>query len=109
MWCEKAIQIDSFGLYQGNILIPVGTSVGHDLVPPRENEYLVFQGWYFADTNEPFDKDRAIYEDVGVYAKWEDSNNKRMGQVVKMLPLLMIVVIGVALLSKDFYQNKKTV
>ena len=102
-----SIQINSFGLYQGNILIPVGSSVGHDLVPPPENEYLVFHGWYFADTGEPFDKDRPIYEDVEVYAKWEDSADKTMGRVMNLLPLAVIAVLGVILLLKDRYRNKK--
>lgn len=102
-----SIQINSFGLYQGNILIPVGSSVGHELVSPPENEYLVFHGWYFADTGEPFNKDRPIYEDVEVYAKWEDSADKTMGRVMNLLPLAVIAILGVFLLLKDRYRNKK--
>ena len=102
-----SIQINSFGVYQGNILIPVGSSVGHDLVSPPENEYLVFHGWHFADTGEPFDKDRPIYENVEIFAKWEDSLNKKFEQVTKLIPLAVIVAIGLILLLKDVYYNKK--
>jgi hypothetical protein len=102
-----SIQINSFGVYQGNILIPVGSSVGHELVNPPENKYLVFQGWCFADTGKPFDQERPIYEDVEIFAKWENSTNKKIGRVMKMLPLVVIAVLGVLLLYKDMYHNKR--
>lgn len=103
-----SVQLDSGqGVYRGNILVPVGSCVGHDLAVPPENEYLVFKGWYFADTAEPFDKERPIYEDVEVFAKWEDSTDKRKEQVIKMIPLLVITVLGVFLLSKEVYLIKK--
>ena len=112
LWIDNtemvSVQINSFGRYPGNILIPVGSSVGHELVNPPENEYQVFQGWFFADTGEPFDKDRLLYEDVEVFAKWEDSTNKKMGQVAKLLPLAVIAVIGVGLVCVAFKRMRKS-
>lgn len=102
-----SIQINSFGIYQGNILIPVGTSVGHELVSPAENEYQIFKGWYFADTGEPFDKERLIYEDVEVFAKWEEAPAKKNGQIMKILPVCMIAVMGAGLVLVEFNRWRK--
>ena len=103
-----SVQINSFGTYQGNILIPVGSSVGHELVSPPDNEYMVFQEWVFADTEEPFDKDRLIYEDIEVYAKWEDSSSKKMGQVTKLAPLGVIAIIGIVLAGIAIKRMKRS-
>lgn len=102
-----SIQLNSFGLYQGNILIPVGSSVGHELVTPPENEFLVFHGWVFGDTGEPFDKDRPIYEDVEVFVNWKDSTNKKVGQVTKVLPLCGIAVLGAGVLLVELQRWRK--
>ena len=102
-----SVQLNSFGLYQGNILIPVGSSVGHELVTPPENEFLVFHGWVFGDTGEPFDKDRPIYEDVEVFVNWKDSTNKKVGQVAKVLPLCGIAVLGVGVLLVELQRLRK--
>lgn len=63
--------------------------------------------WYYSDTDEPFDISTPITEDIEIYAIWKDSSNKRLGQVVKIMPLVILAGFGIVLLMKDVYRSKK--
>ena len=67
----------------------------------------IFCGWYYKDTNEPFDPDRPITEDIEIYAKWQDKPGKKLDQLVKLVPLGVIGMLGLALLAVDIRRNRK--
>lgn len=102
------IQMDSiYAVYRGNLLIPAGTCTGYDLAAPPNDEYRIFKGWFFADTGEPFDKGRLLYEDVDVVAKWDETEGLKVGRVMKLIPLSVITVFGIILLQAEVRRNKR--
>ncbi len=72
-----------------------------------ENDYQTFVGWYYTDTNEPFDKTVPITEDTEIYAKWEDTPAKRVRQIMKLIPLGVIAVIGFGLLTVEISRIRR--
>ena len=66
-----------------------------------------FTGWYYSHTNAPFDPDRPITEDIAIYAKWEDSPSKQLGQIGKLVPLTVISLLGVVMLLIEVRRMKK--
>lgn len=66
-----------------------------------------FQGWYYEDTDEPFDSTKPITEDIEIYAKWAEKPSKRFGQIGKLIPLGVIAMIGVVLLIVDIKRMKR--
>ena len=67
-----------------------------------------FCGWYYSDTDEPFDPERPITEDIEIYAKWEDNSTKKLDQLLKLVPLGVIGLFGMALLTAEIRRNLKT-
>lgn len=63
----------------------------------EDTQYSEFLGWYYADTNEPFDITKPIYEDTEIYAKWQDSEQNKRDDIIKLLPLGVIAVLFVIL------------
>lgn len=45
--------------------------------------------------------------DYYYYAKWEDSQQKRVGQIVKLMPLAIIACMGVGILCADIRRSRK--
>ncbi len=94
-----------------------GTHYAHYVV--CESEYLkslpiledtkdsTFLGWYYADTHEPFDITRPITEDIEIYAKWEDSLSNKIDNIIKLIPLGIIVVMFIALFVVDVIRMKR--
>lgn len=72
-----------------------------------ERDYGIFLGWYYKDTNEPFDPDRPITEDIEIYAKWQDKPTKKLDQLLKLVPLGVIAVMGVGLLWVEVKRWKR--
>lgn len=72
-----------------------------------DNEYLSFEGWYYLETDEPFDKTAPITEDTQIYAKWEDTPAKRVRQIMKLIPLGVIAVIGFGLLTVEISRIRR--
>ena len=69
----------------------------------RENEKFV--GWYYVDTNQPFDSSMPIYEDVNLYAKWEEISTNKIKTIVKIMPIFVIFVMFILLLIVDVKRN----
>ena len=89
-----------FGAFYGYFAVCPGACL--EPLPELEaTENDVFTGWYYAGTNTPVDFDQPITEDIEIYAKWEDSQSKRMGQIAKLAPLAVIAVMGMALLAVE--------
>lgn len=74
----------------------------------QDTENSVFLGWYYAETDEFFDITQPITEDIEIYAKWEDSSSKLLGQIGKLMPLGIIAVMGVVFLVIDIKRTKKS-
>jgi hypothetical protein len=66
-------------------------------------EPAIFQGLYYANTQEPFDITRPITEDTLVYAKWEYVSTK----MEELIPLAVISVLGVIMLLIEIKRMKK--
>ena len=78
-----------------------------DLPLLPDTEYQTFQGWYYVDTDEPFDSTRPITKDTEIYAKWADSSYKKKEQIVKLMPLAVIACMGVCVLWADVRRMRK--
>ena len=66
-----------------------------------------FIGWYNESTGEPFDITQPITEDIEIYAKWVDKPSARIKQVLKLMPLAVLAVIGVAFVVVEFKRWRK--
>ena len=77
--------------------------------PPQldDTQYQTFLGWYYADTDLPFDSTAPITEDTEIYAKWADSSYKRKEQIFKLIPLAVIACMGVGVLWADIRRMRK--
>lgn len=102
------VQADqSFGTHYAHYVVYPGETL--EELPEFENtEYLEFIGWYYADTDEPFDITRPITEDIEIYAKWVDRPYKRISQIIKLMPLGIIAVMGMMLIWVDIKRMKKS-
>lgn len=107
---EKSYHLVS--IYPGDVLHHLYCPVEHGLLlmplPQLTNtEHQTFLGWYYVDTDLPFDSTVPITEDIEIYAKWEDSQQKRVGQIVKLMPLAIIACMGVCVLCADIRRSRK--
>ena len=73
----------------------------------EDTQYQTFLGWYYADTDLPFDSTAPITEDIEIYAKWADSSYKRKEQIFKLTPLAIIACMGVGILWADIRRMRK--
>lgn len=88
-----------FAVFQGETL--------QELPHLKDTQYQTFLGWYYADTNLPFDSTAPITEDTEIYAKWADSSYKRKEQIFKLMPLAVIACMGVGVLWADIRRMRK--
>ena len=65
-----------------------------------------FAGWYYKDTNEPFDPDAPICEDTIIYAKWVVSSSHTIKTMTKLVPLGILGVMFAGLL---FIEIKRSI
>lgn len=102
------VQADqSFGSHYAHYVIFPGETLP-ELPELKDSEYSIFKGWYYKDTDEPVDPDKPVTEDMEIYAKWEDSSFKRIGQIIKLTPLGIIAVMGVTILWMDVKRGRKS-
>ena len=64
-----------------------------------------FIGWYYEDTDEPFDPSAPIYEDTYLYAKWENVPSSTIKNMIKVAPVCMIAVMFLGLFFIDIRRN----
>ncbi len=102
------VQADqSFGSHYAHYVVFTGETLPK-LPEFEDTEYSVFQGWYYTDTDEPVDPERPVTEDMEIYAKWTDSTSKRIGRVLKLIPLGMIGAMGAVILCMDCRRRRKS-
>lgn len=74
-----------------------------DELPDFENvKNAEFLGWYIADTDEPFSVADPIYEDMEIYAKWEEQNRFPIGRIVKIVPLSVLLMFLLIVMLADW-------
>lgn len=111
IWLEETpyciIRADSgFGVTRAYYVVMPGDCL--EEVPAFEDtDTLVFLGWYYEGTNEPFDITKPVTEDIEIYAKWGDKPSKKFGQVMKLVPLGVIAMLGCGLMAVDFRKNRR--
>ncbi len=66
-----------------------------------------FLGWYYVDTDEPFDINKPIYEDTEVYAKWQEKGGEKIKDLIKLAPVGIIAVLFFALCIVEFKKYRK--
>lgn len=111
VWLEEEpyyeVQADqSFGSHYAHYVIFPGETLP-ELPEFDDTEYSVFQGWYYAKTDEPVDTSKPVTEDMEIYAKWTDSTYKRIGQIIKLMPLGIIGLMGIGILCIDYRRSRK--
>lgn len=52
-----------------------------------------FIGWFYCDTNEPFDETKPITEDISIYAKWQPNSSDKADDIIKLIPIAIFAVI----------------
>ena len=88
--------------------VPKGDCLEEELPDIKKLGGKAFAGWYYCDTNEPFDITQPITEDIQIYAKWEDSAVQKVKQLVNVFPLGVLAVIGLVFVAVDWRRNKKS-
>ena len=76
-----------------------------DLPILEGNEYENFLGWYYEDTNQPFDPSTPIFEDTNLYAKWETVLPESTTPSIKIIPIGVITIMFFVLLFVDVKRN----
>lgn len=84
-----------------------------DIPVMGEKEKQMFQGWFREESDEPFDFNSPITEDIALYAKWIDKSKEtqiveKMGNPIKLVPLCVIGAIGFCLLLIDIKRFRKS-
>lgn len=72
-----------------------------DVPSMEDQETKTFVGWYYSDTDEPFDIAKPITADVELYAKWEDNPSRKIWKDMNLIPLVVIGMIGIGLVTVD--------
>ncbi len=71
----------------------------------EDTETAKFLGWYYTDTDEPFDVTKPIYEDTEIYAKWQDNAWNKVDDILKLAPVglfaVMLIVLFVVAVKRE--------
>ena len=110
-WIERAsfyqVRLDQgFGAFYGYFAVESGQCLSETPVL-EDSETMRFVGWYREDTNEPFDCSQPIYEDVKIYAKWENKPSRVLGYIWKLIPFGIISAFAIAILCIDVHRAKR--
>lgn len=112
VWLEKrpyyrVLANQSMGNNYANYIIFSGESF---FEPPdfENSQWQTFKGWYYKDSNEPFDITKPITENIEIYAKWEDKDIKTTNQILKLIPLGVIAMMGLGLLISDLGKPRRS-
>jgi len=112
IWLEempyyRVLADQSFGANYVNYIVFEGAQLT-DLYMFEDTEFSHFVGWYYKDTNEPFDITQPITKDIEIYAKWENTGSNKLDNVLKLIPLGAISVMGIVLLWTEYKRIRKS-
>ncbi|MBR6570373.1 MAG: CotH kinase family protein [Clostridia bacterium] len=68
---------------------------------------LNFDGWYYDGTEERFDPARPIETDTKLYALWTDKPERKIGQLLKLMPVGILAAMGLCILIADMRRMRK--
>lgn len=96
-----------FNQFYANIAVKSGERL-EDLRELTNSETSKFLGWYYADTDEPFDSTLPIYEDVALYAKWHGIPSWWKNQLLDVVPVMILAVMICVVFFIDVRRNRKS-
>jgi len=100
------VQADpGFNQFYANIAVESGECL-EDLRELSDSDTSKFLGWYYTDTDEPFDSTKPIYENVSLYAKWYGLPSWWKNQLMEVVPGMMLAVIFCFLLAIFAWRNR---
>lgn len=111
IWVDRTpyfrVQIDQgFGSSYAHYVVYEGECL--EFLPTLEDtENSIFCGWYYADTNEPFDATKPITGDITVCAKWEDSASNKLDNIIKIVPIGVMAVMFIGLFVVEVKRIKR--
>lgn len=105
LWEEEA-QYHTVRMDSGNQVMFANVMVRDGETLPQlpnlaDSEFLEFVGWYCVETEEPFDKDEPITQDISIYAKWKDTSYKKAGILGKLAPVVAMTVVFFVIVSVE--------
>lgn len=104
-WVQLSADPGMDGCYAYYALRP-GETLDSLPVPP-ELDNQSFTGWYYADSNEPFDITRPIEEDTHIYAGWQGVSQIGVNRVLKLIPLGIIATLCLFMIFIEFRRNRQ--
>jgi len=78
-----------------------------ELPKMEDTAEFTFVGWYYEGTDEPFDIEKPITEDVTVYALYSESGKGKLDTMAKMVPVASFAVIFAVLLVGELLRNRR--
>lgn len=66
-----------------------------------------FVGWYYADTDKPFDSGDSVDHDVEIYAKWAEKRSETIKDAMKVAPIVVFAIIFGCLLIVEIKRSRK--
>lgn len=79
-----------------------------DLPELAGNEDIAFTGWYEVETGERYDSSLPVVSNLQLYAGWENQLGHKIEQVVKVLPVGMLVLAFILLVYWDVRNIRRT-
>lgn len=95
-----------FGAFYGYIMVEPGASFA-DLPTLEDTPHSRFLGWFYKDTDLPFDETQSITSDIEIYAKWGENGSDKLDDLMKLLPLGIIGIFGLVLLCVEIKRSGK--
>lgn len=92
-YCTIRLEQDT-GVHYAYVLVKKGELLNY-LHKFEDTEFSVFKGWYYKETDEPFDITKPITEDIEIYVKWEPSLSNKTDDIIKLIPIVLIAVMFV--------------
>jgi len=65
-----------------------------------------FLGWYYTDTNEPFDSTNPINGDISLYAKWHGIPGLWTQQLMELLPGMVLATVFLFLVAVSLWRKR---
>lgn len=72
----------------------------------QSTEQTIFDGWFYEADHLPFEKEKGIYEDVCIYARWSGVSEQWRTRLVKLVPLFSLLTVLVILFIMDIRKNR---
>ncbi len=74
----------------------------------QDTEGYKFLGWYYKNTDKPFDITIPICEDAEIYAKWQVKSTKTASRILKVVPICVFAVIFICLCVVEVKKYRKS-